>query len=274
LWQTSRVVSIQRILELSIWLTLFTTLHWQEVHQWNKNRSALVKCKEIVDRLKKLDVYKEMLGWFYDQTITRSKKPCSNQKLLKDVLGLNPWVIENELSIENLRKSIIYLDEDLKNSVEFLIDNVMWENPEYLSTSSGPGLILAMFASVYPTFPTFPEILSFPPAGEIELDCRGNITIEQETACIEIGEIKSSKNKVPDAKKQLKRSLLFFVWLHKLIYGEQYKYELKGYIFWIEGSKGSKPKIITEMDTENIISFTKCIFCKSEEGSGLNEAKE
>ncbi|EFX82470.1 hypothetical protein DAPPUDRAFT_241147 [Daphnia pulex] len=49
-------------------------------------------------------------------------------------------------------------------------NGVMWENPEFVSSSSGHGLVLAMFASAYQICP---KILSFPPAAKIEQDCRG-----------------------------------------------------------------------------------------------------
>jgi hypothetical protein len=223
-------------------------------------KSTLAICTKIIIDLQKKDIYKIFLSWFYDQTKLRAQK--NHDQKIELFLNLNPWVIEDKLSLNNVRESINYLDQDLKDSLKFLAKDVLWENPEFVSTSSGHGLVLAMFASVYQTCP---EILSFPPAAEIEQDCRGKIRIQSGTVRINIGEIKSSKKGVSEAKKQLKRSLLFSSWLYKFIHVQPFEYELGGDIFWSEELKGPQPQVIIEMDKEAPIKikYTKFIFRKS-----------
>ena len=81
---------------------------------------------------------------------------------------------------------------------------------------------------------------SFPPSGEIELDAQGTIEAGADTTKIKIGEMKISMKKIPEAKKQLKRSLLFFALLHKFMAVDKGVappfYDLTGYIF-ISGVK-------------------------------------
>lgn len=226
-----------------------------------KQKSILVSCKKVVNYLKDHDIYKEFLRWFYDQVKKRAQAN-NNQNLVK-ILHTKPWVlVDDVLSLGNVRDSIPHLDQDFKESLKFLENGVMWENPEFVSSSSGHGLVLAMFASAYQICP---KILSFPPAAKIEQDCRGKIAIQSGTVRINIGEIKSSKTGVYDAKKQLKRSLLFSSWLHKIIHVQPFEYELGGDIFWSEELKGPQPQAIIVMDKEAPIKikYTKFIFRKS-----------
>jgi hypothetical protein len=229
-------------------------------------KSTLASCKKVVNYLKDHDIYKEFLRWFYDQVKKRAQ--ANNNQNLKNILDSKPWVVDDVLSLSNVKESIPHLDQDLKESLKFLENDVMWENPEFVSSSSGHGLVLAMFASVYQICP---QILSFPPAAEIEQDCRGKITIQSGTVCIEIGEIKSSKKAVSDAQKQLKRSLLFNKWLYEIICAQPYKYELSGDIFFFDKKgnnyKGPNPqKVPVKVEESPVpIKYTKFIFRESEE---------
>ncbi len=231
-------------------------------------KSTLAGCKKVVNYLKDQDIYKKFLRWFYDQV--KKRAIANNNTNLQNILNSKPWVLDDVLSLSNVKESIPHLDQDLKESLKFLENGVMWENPEFVSSSSGHGLVLAMFASVYQTCP---DILSFPPAAEIEQDCKGKIAIQSGTVYIEIGEIKLSKKGVPYAKKQLKRSLLNSKWLHQRIHGEQYEYKLIANIFLTsENAKIARLEIKPPEIDEELIEYTIFEFPKSEEGSATNMA--
>jgi len=78
---------------------------------------------------------------------------------------------------------------------------------------------------------------------DIEIDCGGRIELYGDCAMIEIAEIKSSATQLPDAKLQLKSSLIILRHAIKLLIPRLKKVCLYGYLCtWKETHKNGFPR--------------------------------
>jgi hypothetical protein len=170
---------------------------------------------------------------------------------------------DGKLSLVNVRKCIRFVHKDLKQTLAFLAQTIDWDDlNSFISPrpkkgkAKGHGLYFLMhhlYAShckaTSATAHKPQSLFSFPPPGEIEIDAQGRIeTAGAGTIKIKMGEMKISKEKIPEAKKQLNRSLVFFAGLHKLIAVNDgvspICYDLTGYIFISGGTNVTKNEVL------------------------------
>ncbi len=215
------------------------------------------RCKTIRDKLRPSDdannpeyvtgIQKDMLLWYLEEVKGyRLKNPVE----LDDKLRRFPWVGEDgKLSLVNVRKCLQFVHKDLRQYLAFLAQPIDWDDlNSFISPRSkkgkakGHGLCFLQhhlydsYCKVTSATAHKPRSLfSFPPSGEIEIDVQGRIETGPSTIQIKIGEMKISKEKIEEAKKQLNRSLIFSAGLHKLMAVNDdvlpIYYDLTGYIF-------------------------------------------
>jgi hypothetical protein len=239
-----------------------------------EDQHVIIECSKIRDVLRPSDgannsdyvtgIQRDLLIWYLEGVRGyRLKSPSE----LEDKLRRFPWVGEDgKLSLVNVRKCIRFVHKDLKQTLAFLAQTIDWDDlNSFISPrpkkgkAKGHGLYFLMhhlYAShckaTSATAHNPQSLFSFPPPGEIEIDAQGRIETGPGTIKIKMGEIKISKEKIPEAKKQLKRSLVFFAGLHKLIAvnddvspcASPICYDLIGYIFISGGTNVTKNEVL------------------------------
>ncbi|KAI9561154.1 hypothetical protein GHT06_012110 [Daphnia sinensis] len=199
-------------------------------------------CRHVVSYLKKKKSEKHFCRWYYEEAIKNVK-----QKHIKDAISEHQ--ICNKKGNVNYGVTAAYKKSSLlRNYIDGPMTSDDWNN---FSGTKSSIFLLALFESLKDK----KDLMSFPPPGILTMDIPVRISSAKNSVHIEIGEIKSSDcdDVVRKAKMQLKRSLLCFQWLDKIIETLQVDYYgLIGTIY-IDGNRHSYKENFE--DYEDIFTF-------------------
>lgn len=162
-------------------------------------------CRHVVSYLKKKESEKHFCRWYHEEAIKKVKP-----KPIKDAISEHQIV--NKKGNVNYAVTAVYKKSSfLRNYIDGPMTSDDWNN---FSGTRSSIFLLALFESLKDK----KDLMSFPPPGILTMDIPVKISSAKNSVHIEIGEIKSSDgDAVRKARMQLKRSLLCFQWLDKII---------------------------------------------------------
>jgi hypothetical protein len=188
-----------------------------------------------------------------EKILTKWKQTIQNAKMLSSGKE-HKNIKETGLSIVGLLKRIHQTDFSESKQVDDLND--------YFTLPLGLGLTVLIYtsskqdstsisqsATTTSTEAAKPEF-----SKSLEIDCQGGVKKEGDSVCIEIGEIKNSKNLVNDAHKQLTLRLNALGMAAKFMFGEEIKLTKTGRCFYMS-SDGLLPNNKCIIDEKNNITF-------------------
>ncbi|XP_057373065.1 uncharacterized protein LOC130693868 [Daphnia carinata] len=183
-------------------------------------------CRHVVSYLKKNNSEKHFCRWYHEEAIKYVQ-----QKAIKDVISEHQ--ICNKKGNINYEVTDSYKTSRLRNYINGPMTSDHWNN---FSGTRSSIFLLALFESLKDK----KDLMSFPPPGILTMDIPVKISSAKKSVHIEIGEIKSSgcDAVIRKARTQLKRSLLCFQWLDKIIETQVDYYGLIG-IIYIDGNRHS-----------------------------------
>ncbi|KAK4004855.1 hypothetical protein OUZ56_006580 [Daphnia magna] len=195
-------------------------------------------CRHVVSYLKKKKSEKHFCRWYHEEAIKKVKP-----KSIKDAISEHQIV--NKKGNVNYAVTAVYKKSSfLRNYIDGPMTSDDWNN---FSGTRSSILLLALFESLKDK----KDLMSFPPPGILTMDIPVKISSAKNSVHIEIGEIKSSDgDAVRKARMQLKRSLLCFQWLDKIIETLQVDYYgLIGTIY-IDGNRHSYKENFEDYEDE------------------------
>jgi len=167
--------------------------------------------------------------------LKENRSDCTHSWMNKngDIL-LNDTAVQRRMQI--LLGSNVSLPEWYQDCLQRYIDFTRAPSDEdaidHLTRCSGLGFPLAV-VQVIPD--SGGQIIT-----SLRFECRGKIEVAGDYAIISIGEIIKSYAKLTEAKKKIRRRLIFLSWATQVLYGSKMCIVLRGHIFLGSPQSGSK----------------------------------